>query len=94
MTWGEALRLIAILRADPSTALAASMEGWKHPITRESLALADLIDIQGRSKAGKKWKPYTRPWEIKGETTRRGNTAGRTRAEVVEILRQFGHGLS
>ena len=93
MTWGEARRLIAILRADPSTALAASMEGWKHPITRESLALADLIDLQGRSKAGKKWKPYTRPWEAKGETTQRGNAAGRSPEQVIEILRQFGHGL-
>src|SRR5690606_34330058 len=92
--WGQAIRLLTILKADPSSATAAALAGWSHPISREALALADLIDVQGSSKAGKKWKVYPRPWEVKGEQTRRGNAAGRTRAEVIDILRRFGHGLS
>lgn len=93
MEWGEAIRLLRVLRADPSSMLAAAIEGWDYPLDRAGWMLADLIDVQGSSKAGKKWKAYPRPIKAtNGERRRRGNAAGRTRSQVVAILREFGHG--
>ena len=62
MGYGEAWRLMRVLIADPSSQLAASLAGWEHPATRESLALYDLYDLQHASKAKRKPKPYPRPW--------------------------------
>jgi len=89
--WDEALDLIRVLRADPSTMLAASVEGWDYPMDRLAWMLADLIDVQGSSMAGKKWKAYPRPVKPKDDRQTFGDTGGRTREQVVEILRtQFG----
>lgn len=93
MEWGEAIRLVNILRLDPATQLATAVEGWEFPLSREGWQMADLIDVQGSSKAGKKWKPYRRPIKADASTKkRRGNAAGRTREQVIEILREHGHG--
>ena len=90
--WGEAVRLIRTLRADPSSGLAASFEGWDHPISREALILMDLFDLEMAVNAGKKRpQPYPRPWKQKRDVQRFGNTAGRSRAEVVAILNGLGH---
>lgn len=93
--WGEALRLVRILRADPSSALAASFEGWDHPISREALILMDLFDLDMAVNAGKKKpKPHPgRPWKQKGDVQRYGNAGGRTREQVVAILNGMGHNL-
>lgn len=57
--------------------------------------LADLIDVQGSSKAGKKWKTYPRPIKADESTHKQwGDVGGRTRAEVVAILNAHGHTLS
>lgn len=94
MEWGEALRLVHILRADPSSQLVAAVEGWDHPLSREGLMLADLIDVQQRA-IFKKPPPYRRPFKPEDSTRkRRGNAAGRTPGQVVEILRRFGHGVT
>lgn len=96
MDWGEAIRLTRILRADPSSMLAAAMEGWDHPISREALALMDLFDLDMAVNSGKKKpKPHPgRPWKPTGKTTQRhGDVGGRSRAEVVEILNAHGHSL-
>lgn len=91
MEWGEALRLIQVLRADPSTMFAAAVEGWDYPMERVAWMLADLIDVQGSSMAGKKWKAYPRPVKAREDRQSFGDTGGRTREQVVEILRtQFG----
>lgn len=82
--WGEAIRLIRILREDPSSQFAASIEDWSRPMSREAWMMADLIDIQGYSTAGKKWKPYPRPSDVTPK--RVGRTDGRSRAEVLAIL--------
>lgn len=42
--WGEACRLASVLLRDPSSALAASVAGWPHPVTREWVALKALYD--------------------------------------------------
>jgi hypothetical protein len=91
MSWGEAVRLAGILRADPSSMLAASMEGWKYPVSREAIALARLYDLEYAKTGAKKRQPYPMPWTEKGEQTRHGNAAGRTPDEIKAILRtQFG----
>lgn len=94
MTWGEALRLVALLAADPSSQVAARFAAWERPISREEMVLADLFDVQLASKSKKKPSPYPRPWAKTGSTSeRKGNAAGRSRAEVVEILNAHGHSL-
>lgn len=94
--WDEALRLVRILRADPSSALAASFEGWDHPISREALILMDQFDLDMAVNSGKRNKPKPhpmRPWKQQGDVQRYGNTGGRSRSEVVEILNAMGHSL-
>lgn len=87
----EAARLTAILREDPSSATAAALAGWSHPMSREALILADLFDVEHMSKAKKRPDPYPRPWaNAQRTTTRKGDAAGRTRAEVIAILRTLG----
>ncbi|WP_205484691.1 hypothetical protein [Arthrobacter sp. Alg241-R88] len=87
MGWDEALDLVRIIRADPSSQLVTAIEGWSHPLSREALILTDLVDVQGGSKY-KGWKPYPRPFKTDGvETHRRGNAAGRTPEQVKELLR-------
>jgi hypothetical protein len=45
MTLAEAARHAERFRADPSSALAAEIEGWEYPISREALTLMDLWDL-------------------------------------------------
>ena len=92
--WSEAIDLVRVLRGDPSSYTAASLEGWDYPLDRQGWMLADLIDVQGSSKAGKKWKSYPRPIKAQDKTQRWGNTGGRSRAEVVALLNSMGHSLS
>lgn len=93
-TWGKSIRMVKILRADPSSALAAAIEGWDHPISREALILMDIFDLDHAINSKKTPKPHSgRPWKQDDERReRRGNAAGRTREQVVAILRRFGHG--
>ncbi len=92
MTWGEAARIIGILTADPSSALAASVAGWAHPISREALALYDLFDLEHMVNSKKRPKPHPgRPGSQQEETKQRGDAAGRTPEEMKRILREhFG----
>lgn len=92
MSYGEAIRLLGVLAADPSSMFAASREGWAHPISHEAAVLMDLYDLQHASKSKKKPKPYPRPWPAEG-TRRRGKTT-LSRAEVVAVLNQHGHSLT
>lgn len=94
MSWSEAVRLSYILRADPSSALAAALAGWDHPISREALILMDHYDLDRGVAGDKRWKGYPRPWKTSDKTTQRhGNAAGRSRAEVAAILNAHGHNL-
>lgn len=88
--WSETLDLVRVLRADPSSQLAASIEGWAYPLERIGWMIADLIDVQGSSKVGKKWKNYPRP-AAATDTVKRGNTRGMSPEDVKKILAtQFG----
>lgn len=85
--WDEALDLVRVLRSDPSSQLAASVEGWEYPLARGDWMLADLIDIQGTKSAGKKWKSYPRPMRVEPDQSRHGNADGRTPDQIKELLR-------
>lgn len=99
MGWAEAVRLVKILRADPSSMTAAALEGWSHPISREALILMDKFDLDMAvatgGKKGARPKPHPgRPWKPDERTTKKhGDAGGRTRAEVVAILNAHGHSL-
>lgn len=94
MTLAEAARHAVTLRADPSSAIAAAIEGWDHPISREALVLMDLFDLEHSVNSKKTPKPHHgRPWASKGEVKRRGNAAGRTHEQVRQILNAHGHNL-
>ena len=56
MSWGEAIRLAKLLGEDPSSHLAASVNGWVSPISLEYLALKTLIDNYVISKTDKRGK--------------------------------------
>lgn len=99
MSWGEALRLVRLLLNDPSSQFGAEMAGWRFPVDRSTLVLSDLYDFQTAvrwvdgGKKGPRPVPHPgRPMKVDdGSGIRRGNAAGRSRAEVVEILSRFGH---
>lgn len=85
----EAIRLIEHLAADTGTWLCASLNGWSHPITAETIVAADLFDavrgLLGGKRAMRGGPHPIRPW-----TTRKrehwGDVAGRTREQVQQIL--------
>ena len=88
----EVARLVQIIRQDPSSMIAASVDGWDYPMSRVEAILADLYDLSYAKTGAKGRKPYPRPFKLTDETkTRRGDAAGRTREQVETILRQFGH---
>lgn len=72
MGWDEALRMLKILAKDPSSHIGAALVKWEHPASYEYLALADLIDVQLRSKSKRRPKPYRRPWDRKPVVHGRG----------------------
>jgi hypothetical protein len=89
--WGEALDLIRILRSDPASMLAAAVEGWDYPLSRTDAILADMWDLSYAKAGAKKQERYPRPFKDPARLKRRGNAAGRTREQVIEILRAHGH---
>ncbi|WP_235739000.1 hypothetical protein [Nocardioides alcanivorans] len=95
MRWSEAFRLIKILRADPSSALASAMAGWEYPISREALLLADQFDLLHQVNADPKQgkpKPHPmRPWKQGRKTEERGKKIAVTQEQVVAALRRAGH---
>ncbi len=87
MPWDEAVRLTRLMRADPSTHIAAAVEKWEHPVTREALILMDVFDLEHAVNSKKTPKPHPgRPWKDKGAKRRMGNTGGRTPDEVRALL--------
>ena len=89
MTYGEAYRLTVILSADPATALAAAVNEWDAPRSREWFLLADNFDLMAKGFGFKRPKPYPRP----GTGPRKRGRTNMTRAQVVAVLNQHGHDL-
>lgn len=90
MSLAEAARHVERFRADPSTALAAEVEGWVHPVPRIEAILMDLWDLTAAATGTRRPPRYRRPWAVKDQN-RHGKP--RPRSEVVEILNRFGHDL-
>ena len=80
MTWGEAIRLTAVLQLDPGSAVGAALAKFDHPTSREALILMDLYDSTEMARAGRKAKPYPRPW---GDKAKR--VVGRARLTVAQL---------
>ena len=98
VTLSEMARLVVILRADPSSAIASALEGWDYPISREALAILDLYDVtvlaNSDTKKGRPKPHGGRPFKLNDRQERKfGDTGGRTRAEVAEILNRLGHNI-
>lgn len=88
MTWGEAVRLVRVLRSDPSSALSAAVEGWDYGMTRESLLLLDLFDLEHAKAGVKNPKPHwMRPGKPQDRTLKRGDRAGRSNTAVLALVR-------
>jgi hypothetical protein len=93
ITITEAARLAHHLEREPSSWTFAAAQGWAYPLDRETLILADLLDRFSQVNF-KKAKPYPRPWDVEGKTVQRhGDSRGRSRSEVVEILSAHARGL-
>lgn len=93
MSLAEAARHVERFRADPSSALAAEIEGWEYQFSREVALLMDLWDLTAAIATDPKKRPptYPRPWKVTGATNRHGNAGGRTPEEVKALLRErFG----
>lgn len=87
MPWDEALRLAILLHKDPASMLFASSQGWDYPVSREALLLMDIFDLEHAVNSKKTPKPHgMRPGKSAKDTTRYGNTGGRTVAQVKGIL--------
>lgn len=80
----ELTAFIDVSMRNPASYLRAAVLGWDYPISRESMALLDLIDVTGRANAGRKWKPVPRPWKNKGQ---RIGATELPRDEAIERLR-------
>ena len=88
MSYGEAVRLVGVLAADPSSHLAAALNDWLAPRSVEWLVLADLFDAFVRANY-RKPQAYPRPFPEPG-AVKRGKT-NRPRAEVIDLLNRHGH---
>jgi len=93
MRLDEACLLLRALVEDSRSRLAARLAGWKHPVSREWMMLADVHDAVVSTTAGLK-NPQrfhvTRPWPGKGE--RLGGGVKRTASQALAILRPHREG--
>lgn len=94
--WDEALDLVRILRSDPSSMLAAGVEGWDQPHSHTDLILMRQYELTQAAAGAKRPQPYpAAPWARPDKGPKRfGDTAGRSREEVIVILRAHGHEMS
>lgn len=93
MSYGEAYRQVLNLANDPSTMFSAKLGGLTHPVTREWLALADLIEMTAHAAGDAKYRYPKRPNPGEAaDTSRVGDTGGRSPAEVMALLRAAAAG--
>jgi hypothetical protein len=84
MSWGEAYRLTTVLASDPGSQVYAALAGWPHPVTREWIVAADHRDSTEYGRAGRRARPYPRPWTAK--QTKRIGTGRYSPAELRRLL--------
>lgn len=67
--------------------LAAALEGWEHPVSREALVAMDLFDLMHTVNSKKTPKPHPgRPGKPERDKQRMGKTGGRSPEQVKAIL--------
>jgi len=90
MPWREAVMLVHVLARDPSSWLCAALNEWDYPLTRGEMALADLYDLQHKTKAKnpRSVKPYPRPFPDKEK--KRFGRATRPQHEIRAALAARG----
>lgn len=54
---------MAELCRETSSHVAVALAGWARPSSDAAMVLADLFDLQHRSKSKRKPKPYPRAWD-------------------------------
>lgn len=91
MSYGEAVRQVVILSNDPASMFAAERARLKYPVSREFLALADLIEITAQVNGNKGWRYPGRPTPD-DDTRSVGNAAGRSPEEMRALLRAAAAG--
>jgi hypothetical protein len=90
MDYAEAWHLTQELAKDPTSHVAAAVNGWSHPWTYEAAILADFVDnyVLAHTKKGRKPKPYPRPWDEKRNKKYRPKVS---QARVLAALAARGH---
>lgn len=93
MNWGEAYRHVLTFSKDPSSHIAAALTGLTHPVSREWLAIADLIDVTVHLAGDKRFR-YERPSPATEDrsTARYGNAGSRSPEEVKALLYDIAAG--
>lgn len=89
MSWAESVLLAQVLLRDPSSYLAAAVEGWEYPATLEVLTAADTFDALVALLSDKKNKPYPRPFDRKKKTF--GKKPRPSQDDIRAALRARGH---
>jgi hypothetical protein len=90
----EVARLVQIIRQDPSSMIAASVDGWDYPMSRAEAILADQYDLSYAKTGAKGRKPYPRPFKVGGTAEKHGDAGGMTRADVIARMRALGHNIA
>ena len=89
--YGEAVKLTQSLMRDPTSWLHAAVASWDYPLSREGIAILDLLDLQNARTVPKRnqYKPSPRPWPT-STRTKLGGKKKRTARETLAILRPMG----
>lgn len=83
--WDESVWLVEELLTDPSSHLVVAVNGWDHPVSREWVVLAQLVDAVGVAWL-KGTKPWPRPWPDEQPAPKQDVAVQRSPEEVQRIL--------
>jgi hypothetical protein len=87
VSWREACLLLGEMVTDPSTRTCAALGGWKHPVSREWVLLAQHVDDYRQAHSKRRIRPWPRPWPAPG-TTQMGGKKSRVR-NARDLLRRL-----
>ena len=88
VTWLEAIYLISVLLADPSSQLQSAVNDWKHPVSYEWIVLTHIFDLLAMANSKKKPKPYPAPWP-NPNVNRLKPSQAQDRSQVLKQLRRM-----
>jgi len=90
MGWAWHFRLFWELVKDPGSHLAAAINGWEYPVSREWMVAADQYDafVAANTHKGRP-KPYPRPW--RDQEKKQFGRATRPQSEIRAALAMRGH---